>query len=618
MAKKQRNTTSGPTDPGGCLANGPPQLAYADLLGQTPLKGWYPCAEMTHGMKPPGGDLAGFLFYGDNLHLLGEYFPDECVDLIYLDPPFKSDQSYNVLFTERDGTRAAAQLRAFTDTWRWDNGSEAAYRAVVERGGTVSEAMQAMRTVLHTTDMMAYLSMMAPRLVELRRVLKETGSIYLHCDPTSSHYLKILMDAVFGAGNFRNEIVWKRTSSHNDSKRFGRIHDVILFYTASDNASFYVQRTPLDPSYVGKVYTRVDEDGRRYRLDNISAPGGRGPVYEWGGKTQAWRFTKDKMEALHRQGRIRLYPDGRAMINAYVRYLDESKGQPVQDWWDDIGVIAAPAKERLGYPTQKPEALLERIIRASSMEGDVVLDPFCGCGTTIAAAQSLGRHWIGIDITYAAISVIRKRFKNRFGIDISNVVGAPVTAQDAAALAEADPYQFQWWASDLVGARPTEHKKGADKGIDGRLYCHEYEGGPTKQVILSVKAGANILPAHVSELRGVVEREKAAIGVLITMHPPSRAMRAEAATGGFYHSPWGKHQRLQILTVEQLLDGKGIDYPPARQASVTYRPTRLADLPSEQLDLFGAGGRTKLPPMAKVQMPILDAARPKRQPRKRA
>ena len=220
-----------------------------------------------------------------------------------------------------------------------------------------------------------------------------------------------------------------------------------------------------------------------------------------------------------------------------------------------------------------------------------MLDPFCGCGTTIAAAHRLNRRWIGIDITYAAISVIRNRFKQRYGIEITNVVGAPVTAQDAAALAESEPYQFQWWALDLVGARPAEQKKGSDKGIDGRLYCHEFEGGPTKQIILSVKPGTHIMPAHVSELRGVIEREKAVIGVLITMHSPTRAMKAEAATAGFYASPWGKHPRIQILTVEQLLRGEGIDYRPARQASVTYNPMPLNEDRAKQLNLFESGAK---------------------------
>jgi DNA modification methylase len=400
----------------------------------------------------------------------------------------------------------------------------------------------------------------------------------------------MLMDAVFGAANFRNEIVWKRTSSHNDPKRFGRIHDVLLYYYRGEG-HFNVLRTPLDPAYVEKVYTRKDEHGRRYRLDNISAPGGRGPVYEWGGKTQPWRFTKEKMEALHKAGRIKLYPDGRAMINAYVRYLDESKGQPVQDWWDDIGVIAAPAKERLGYPTQKPEALLERIILASSNEGDTVLDPFCGCGTTVAAAQRLKRRWIGIDITHLAIGLIKHRLRDTYGPGVENtykVIGEPVDLDGARQLASEDKFQFQWWALGLVGARPVEQKKGADKGIDGRLFFHdEGAGGDTKRIVLSVKGG-HLKATDVRDLRGVIEREKAAIGVLISLEPPTGPMKKEATNAGFYTSPWdqGKYRRLQLRTIEELLNGKSLDYPAKTQTNVTHKKARKASAQEKQITLI--------------------------------
>lgn len=329
----------------------------------------------------------------------------------------------------------------------------------------------------------------------------------------------------------------------------------------------------------------------------------------------AGRFRKSGCRNSTRKGCCD-YPKSKNGRLRLKRYLDEMPGTGVGNLWEDIPPVNSQAAERLGYQTQKPEALLERIIASSTNPGDVVLDPFCGCGTTIAAAHKLKRQWIGIDITYAAISVIRTRFKNRFGIEIANVVGAPVTDQDAAALAASDPYQFQWWALDLVGARPAEEKKGADKGIDGRLYCHEFEGGPTKQLIFSVKAGVHIVPAQVSELRGVIDRERAAIGVMITMHPPSRAMRAEAATAGFYTSAWGKHQRLQILTVAQLLAGEGVDYPPARQASVTYKPTPLSVAKTEQLGLFDTGGRMK--PLPVVKAPLLDVTSQPRKRRKRA
>jgi site-specific DNA-methyltransferase (adenine-specific) len=570
--------------------------------------------EIYSSMRSPKNPV-GFLFYGDNLHLMQQYFPDDCIDLVYLDPPFKSDQSYNVLFTERDGTQAAAQLRAFNDTWRWDQGSQRAYEAIVERGGRLSQALQAFRAFLGTSDMMAYLSMMAPRLQELRRVLKPTGSLYLHCDPAASHYLKMLLDATFGPEYFRNEIIWRRTNAHSDARlQFANQTDCILYYGKTDVGVFNVQHQPYSQKYLDSHYGNADADGRRYTTRDLRSPHPRPNLtYDYKGykpHPNGWSVSLERMKELDEAGLL-YFPAKKTGRIRIKNYLDAMPGVAVGSLWDDILPLNSQAQERLGYPTQKPEALLERIISASTKPGDVVLDPFCGCGTTIAAAQKLGRNWIGIDITYAAISVIRKRFKTGYGIELDRVVGAPVTPEDAAQLAETDPYQFQWWALDLVGARPTEEKKGADKGIDGRLYCHEFENGPTKQLIFSVKAGTHIAPAHVSELRGVVEREKAVIGVLLTMHPPTRAMRVEAATAGHYHSPWGKHPKLQILTVEQLLNGEGVDYPPARQASVTYRPLALTGATGEQLDLFGRENR-RSKPFAKAPL-----FQPQRAPRRR-
>ena len=450
------------------------------------------------------------LYYGDNLDVLRLHVLDESVDLVYLDPPFNSNANYNVLFAERDGTQAAAQIKVFDDTWRWDEGAARAYADVVEAGGRVSQAMQAFRTFLGESDMLAYLAMMAPRLVELRRVLKTTGSLYLHCDPTASHYLKMLTDAVFGPKCFRSEIVWKRSSAHSDTKQgrkiHGHIHDIILFYTKGKEWTWNEVYTAYDESYVGRDYRLVDENGRRFRRDNLTAarPGGD-TEYEWRVKKHVsvrerwiadldnehlkptpgweytgvrpykgryWAYSKANMEGFARDGRLRHTFAGRP---EYKRYLDEMPGVPLQDIWTDIEPINAVAQERLKYPTQKPEALLARIIEASSNEGDVVLDPFCGCGTTIAAAQALGRRWIGIDVTNLAITLIRHRLRDTYGDDIEQtyqVIGEPVSVPDAEALAAADPYQFQWWALGLVGARPAEGKKGADQGIDGRIYFH--------------------------------------------------------------------------------------------------------------------------------------------------
>lgn len=519
------------------------------------------------------------LYYGDNLDILKRYVSDESVDLVYLDPPFKSNQNYNVLFKEKNGSQAASQIRAFEDTWTWGQDDEVVYADLVTKGGKVADCLQAFRMFLGPCDMLAYLVMMAPRLTELRRVMKPTGSIYLHCDPAASHYLKMLMDAVFGPANFRTEIVWKRSSAHSDAKQgrvqHGRIHDVILFYTKNDKWLWNHVFTPYDESYIEAFYKYIEpETGRRYRLDNLTGPGGAAkgnPSYEVMGVTRFWRYSKEKMEELIRQGRIVQTKPG--TVPAYKRYLDEMPGVPLQDWWGDIGPISSQAAERLGYPTQKPEALLDRIIKASSNEGDLVLDPFCGCGTTVAAAQKLKRRWIGIDITHLAITLMKKRMLDAFGTEAKfNVMGEPTSLPDAAALAESDPYQFQWWALGLVGARPVEQKKGADQGIDGKIVFQGDAPGIFETVILSVKAG-HITANHVRDLRGVVDREKAAIGVLISMEDPTKPMQTEAVTTGFFESKtWGKkYPKIQLLTIAELLGEKQIDMPPIRQVGATFK-----------------------------------------------
>jgi len=547
------------------------------------------------------------LYYGDNLDILRRHVRDETVDLIYLDPPFNSNAAYNVLFAERNGSQAAAQIKAFEDTWHWDEAAARLYQEVVEAGGPVSQVMQAFRTFLGDNDMLAYLAMMAPRLVELRRVLKQTGSIYLHCDPTASHYLKMLMDAVFGPVNFRTEIVWKRSSAHSDTKQgrrqHGRIHDLLLFYTKNDEWTWNPMYTPYDPEYVEQFYKyREEGTGRRYRMDNFTAakPGGD-TKYEWRVKRRtgarewesdledewkapregyeykgvppykgrSWAYSRANMIEYAKAGRICHTGTG---TPCYKRYLDEMPGVPLQDLWTDVKPIGAQARERSGYPTQKPEALLERIVKASSNESDLVLDPFCGCGTTITVAERLKRRWIGIDITHLAIAIVKHRLLDSFGPGCRyDVIGEPTSLPDAEALAEGDPYQFQFWALGLVGARPADGKKGADKGIDGRLYFHD-EGakGPTKQVIFSVKAG-HVSVAHVRDLRGVMEREKAQVGALISLEEPTSAMRAEAASAGFYES-WGKkYPRLQLRTVKELIEGKGLDMPVFADDSRTFR-----------------------------------------------
>jgi DNA modification methylase len=521
------------------------------------------------------------LYYGDNLDVMRRHVADESVDLVYLDPPFKSDQSYNVLFAAKDGRQAAAQIKAFEDTWHWDEGSARQYEETVEQGGKVSEVLQAFHLFLDTNDMLAYLSMMAPRLVELHRALKPTGTLYLHCDPTASHYLKMLLDAVFGPVHFLNEITWKRTHSHgNVARNFGAICDTLLMYAKGTNYTWNQQYSALSSEYIEETFKYRDPDGRRWQSVTLRNPGIRPnlrfPYKASNGLTyqphpNGWACDLERLRKYDQEGRLH-FPANPAGALRLKMYLDESPGVRLQNLWDDIPPIGSRAAERLGYPTQKPAALLERIIQCSSKEGDTVLDPFCGCGTTVAAAQKLGRPWVGIDITHLAIALIKHRLETAFGGEARyRVIGEPTTVEDAKALAESEPYQFQWWALGLVGARGAE-KKGADRGIDGRLYFHDGTE-KTRQVIISVKAG-QLHRSQVHELRGVVEREKAEVGVLLSFEEPTRPMREEAASAGFYTSPWGKHPRVQLLTVADLLAGKGIDYPRTAGTNITLKPAQ--------------------------------------------
>ena len=522
------------------------------------------------------------LYYGDNLDILKRYIPDESVDLVYLDPPFKSDQNYNVLFKEKNGSEAASQIRAFEDTWTWDQEDEAVFADIVTKGGKLADCLQAFRTLMGPCDMLAYLVMMAPRLVELRRIMKPLASIYLHCDEIASHYLKILMDSIFSIQNFRNAITWKRTFSHgNVSKNYGAVCDNLLWYSKGNQYVWNQLFTPFAQDYVEKTFKYKDPDGRRWQSVTLRNPGQRPNLYypftasngiTYQPHPNGWSCDITRMKQYVKENRLHYpaKPDGALRLKMY---LDESPGIRLQNLWDDIPPIGAQAAERLGYPTQKPEALLERIIRTNSNEGDLVLDPFCGCGTTIAAAQKTGRRWIGIDITHLAITLMKTRLSDAFGDQLSyKVIGEPTSIPDAEALAASDPYQFQWWALGLVGARPIEEKKGADKGIDGKIVFQGDAVGKFEQVIISVKAG-HTGRDHVHSLGGVINREKAAIGVLITMLDPTGPMKEEAVTAGFFESKtWGKkYPKIQLLTIAELLAGKKIDMPPIKQVDATFK-----------------------------------------------
>lgn len=512
------------------------------------------------------------LYFGDNLHVLREHIADESVDLVYLDPPFNSNANYNILFKSPEGADSDAQIEAFEDTWHWNDNAESAFDDVMRSGNSDAfELLRAMRAFLGDNDMMAYLAMMAVRLIELHRVLKPTGSLYLHCDPTASHYLKLLLDGVFGADKFRNEICWKRTGVHGDSKTWSRVTDTLFFYTKSDRFTWNDPIVPHSDAYIKSHYSNVDENGRPFQLTSILSPSPRpNMMYEWKGfpsPPMGWRFSKDRMAELDAGGLIYYptKPDGSFDTTKrprFRRYLDEQDGTRVTTIWTDIAPINARAQERLGYPTQKPLALLERIIAASSNEGDVVLDPFCGCGTAVHAAQKLGREWIGIDVTHLAIGLIEKRMKDAFPALQFTVEGRPQDLNSALDLAARDKHQFELWALSVVEAQPWKGgRKGADGGIDGIIYFKP-DGKKTERAIVEVKGGG-VGVKDVGRLAQVMERERAPFGVFLTAQAPTRAMERDAAAVGVWENEYTgrKHPRLQILTLAELFQGKRPDIP---------------------------------------------------------
>lgn len=540
------------------------------------------------GKPADSGIRMNKLYYGDNLTVLRGVFDDKSVDLIYLDPPFNSQASYNVLFRSTAGEQSRAQIEAFDDTWHWGDEAELAFDGVMHGANSdAAEMLRAMRAFLKENDVMAYLSMMAVRLLELHRVLKPMGSLYLHCDPTASHYLKILLDGIFGKENFRNEIIWKRTSAHSSTKGYGAVHDVILFYAKTGDFLWNEQFGPYDEQYVEAFFTHTDANGDRWRRTDLTGPGVRK-----GDSGLPWRDYNPTAVGRHWQPPSYFYDKYTAMTGVQLaqyglierlekmdaaglihwpkkeggmpmgkRLLKDAPGIPLQDLWTDIKIMHNMSAERLGYATQKPRALLERIIQSSSNEGDVVLDPFCGCGTTIHAAQKLRREWIGIDITHLAISLIEKRLKDAFPGIRYEVHGTPKDLDGARDLALRDKYQFQWWAVSLVNAVPfAGKKKGADTGIDGLIYFKP-EGKATEKAIVSVKGGDNVNVAMVRDLGHVVDREKAKIGVFITLADSTGPMRTEAVKAGFYETLYGRYPKLQILTIMELFNGKKPDIP---------------------------------------------------------
>ncbi len=533
------------------------------------------------------------LYYGDNLKVLRDHIHAESIDLIYLDPPFNSNASYNVLFSSPKGHQSDAQIEAFEDTWHWGPHAAIEFEEILNQSNTqVSEVLRSLRQFLGDNDMMAYLVMMANRLLQLHRVLKSTGSLYLHCDPTASHYIKILMDGVFGAQNFRSEISWRRQSAHNDakqgSKRYGNVRDVIFFYTKSGEWTWNWLYTPYDESYIRDFYKHVEPDtGRRYQLDNLTGPGGAAngnPSYEVMGVTRYWRYSKEKMKTLIAQGRIvQTKPGG---VPRYRRYLDEMPGVALQNDWRDI--LPSSGAESCGYPTQKPLSLLERIIQVSSNKGDVVLDPFCGCGTAVHASQKLGRQWVGIDVTHLAIGIVERRLRDAYPNIKFDVQGTPKDFDGAKDLAARDKYQFQWWACSLVDARPFGgKKKGADGGVDGIIYFQD-DRSISKKIIVSVKGGENVGVTMVKDLIATIAHQKAEVGLFVTLASPTKPMVNEAASAGFYTSPTGaKFPRIQILTIQDLLEQKDMPrYPRMDAGALTFKKAPIDHGPDKQDDLF--------------------------------
>lgn len=556
--------------------------------------------------------MTNTLYYGDNLDILRDKIPSASVDLVYLDPPFNSSRSYNVLFRNESGAESDAQIQAFEDTWHWNQKAEETYRYLAtETSDDISKMVAAMRSFIGENQMMAYLVMMTARLIELHRVLKPTGSLYLHCDPAASHYLKVILDTIFDPRNFRSEIVWRRSAAHNKlTRQYGPIHDTILFYSKSNTFTFHPGRRPYAKDYIAALFTSEDKRGR-YRLNMLTGPetrdGESGLPWHGFNPTAVGRHwaipssvrellpnggegmsTQQQLDALLEQGAI-VFPQKEGGQPQYKQYI--GSGTPYQDIWayqpgtrgvlygTDDGIdedvkYLDQGDEKLGYETQKPLGLLERIILTSSNPGDVVLDPFCGCGTTVAAAQKLGRQWIGIDITTLSITVMTNRLTAMFPDMKYSVEGVPQDMDGVVDLVSRSRYQFQWWVCWLLRAQPfgghagsSTGKKGSDRGIDGIKAFFDDASGQPKRVIVQVKSG-HVKSGDVRDLAGVLNREKAAIGVFVTLEPPSRDMLTEAATAGFYRSPGFNRDfaRLQILTIADLLKGHArVDMPPEHQ-----------------------------------------------------
>ncbi len=536
--------------------------------------------------------IENILYYGDNLDILRRYIKDESVDLIYLDPPVYNNVESKKFCGEQLPPESAVQVENPPNPSIRSQAAQSAARELEARQDRLRRVMQASRAILGENEVFAHLSMMMPRLRELYRALKPAGIIYLHTDPLLMPYLKIIMDAIFGPQNFRNEIIWKRTQPKSRArKRLPGAYDVLLTYAKSERAIFQSQYRKYNSKYVEKFYRFVEPGtGRRYMLDNLTNPKKDRPdrTYEFppgSGVVRVWRWKKERMVQAWEQGRVVVPKKGK--VARYVRYLDEMPGIPVSDVWDDIEPLHGSGSENFGYPSQKPEALLERIIRMSTREGDLVLDPFLGSGTTAAVANRLNRRWMGVDIDQMAISLCKYRLCGKDGDQRQyKVFGEPASFEEAKTLSAEDPVQFAWWALGLVGAQPLYLIDEIEKTACGRIFFHDDPRGEKKQFLFFVKASRPTLE-DIRILLASADREKAVMGALITLQAPGEPILTEAAGAGFYNSAWGKYPRLQIITVADLLKGEHINYPHPQYVDTSHQKfSRVKVKDKEQLNLL--------------------------------
>jgi len=549
--------------------------------------------------------VPGTFYHGDNLDVLRYWFDDETIDLVYLDPPFNSQQDFNLPFGSEDA-RPEQQRRAFRDTWWWDETADRAYDELTRtRVEVLPDKLPGIMRALHgflypryKHHLLAYLMNMAIRLVELHRVMKQTGSLYLHCDPKASHYLKMILDAIFGIEHFRNEVVWKRSHAHNGANKYGPVHDLLLFYTKSDTYTWNPITKRLPQKTIDEWYNNVEEGtGHRFNRDNLTANGTRGGESgkPWRGvdptkKGRHWAIpryakeivgdlpTHEALDALDAAGRI-WWPKKDDGVPMFKRYLEEATGVPALDVITSIPHLHNRSPERVHYPTQKPLALLKHILELSSNEGDTILDPFCGCGTSVIASEQLHREWFGIDIGEQAIDVLReiRLPKEAPGATFSETI-EPFDPESARRLAQKDEYEFQWWAVRKIGGQPAggKKKKGADRGIDGEIIVEDEEGNHRRlRVIISVKSSSTPQIAWVEQLQGVVmnPEHRAYMGVLVTVEATSGMKDRAREYRTVKSTIEGKDPyKIQVVTVEDLfkhgcgiiLPGKNVTPPPAR------------------------------------------------------